>query len=295
MSKGRLTPSQRRQIIKAYENGELDTDRYEVIPQPKKGAYYIKQLEPKKKAQTQPNKNNIQQPPKKKQPEPDPEPEPEPKINANNGPDPNDEEDIYEPPEGLNNVNPDYNPFNDPRVFFPMNKMTKRDLQNNYQWLINQMFYEQLKSIRKEQKREIKKRNKIGDKTKALYKTVVEGLNEVEPPPEPTEQPTPTNTQTNTQITTPNNTAQTNPTNNTTPNQPQITTPNNTPHSIPFNSANVASSPLTHIPQPHEIIQTPIINTEQKALEEVQPQLQINNNNLNTMAYAFRQRSFSPS
>jgi len=252
MTKPRLSPAERRAIIGAFQRGELDTTKYEVIEQPNRGGYYIKTLEQKRK-KPPPKKNN------QKKPE-QPPPEPEPKNNQpNNAPDPNDEEDIYEEPEGLNNApNDDYNPFNDPRIFYPANKMRKKDIVNNYQTIFNQMFYEQLKMIRKMQERETKKRTKIAERTNALYKTLVDAVNETQPNAQP-QQPPSANIQ-----------------------QPQ-----------PQSSSPQPISPQPVNPTPSPLAPTNLLH-EEPIEKKLEPQPGPVTGNAHIMSSAFRQRAFSP-
>jgi hypothetical protein len=160
--KSRMPENERKAIIEAYKNGTLDSSKYEVHTYKNKpDKYYIHKI-------TNGNeiKNNL------------------PKINNNtvtnntvNNNEVNEQDNniIIEgenPNEENNTQIEEYNPFNDPRMYYPRSKMTKSTMFREMQMMMNSMFLEQFKLLRQNTKESEKKRKKLAEKTNAMYRSI---------------------------------------------------------------------------------------------------------------------------
>ncbi|MDR1818729.1 MAG: hypothetical protein LBR15_00585 [Methanobrevibacter sp.] len=194
--KSKIPEEERKAIIDAYKNGTLDNTKYEVHPYKKNpNKFYIHKITedsgeiknnlPNNLVSNTNNTNN----------------------NISNNNDNNENIEIYD--DTNNNNNEEYNPFNDPRMYYPKSKMTKANLFREMQMMMNSMFLEQFKLLRKDNKFSEKKRKKLADKTNAMYRSIsnfvaepdeenkneiVEIKEETTPPPQtipPTQPPQP--------------------------------------------------------------------------------------------------------
>jgi hypothetical protein len=144
----RLKEAERKKIIDDYKKGirSKDYDVYESKNQ--KGRYTIK-----RKALYN-NTNEQQQQPTNIQQQDDQQQQEE----GNN------DEVIVE--ENNNNNNP----FLDDKMYIPTNKMSKNIMFREMQMMMNGMFLEQFKLLRKEQKHSDKERKNLGEQTYQIYK-----------------------------------------------------------------------------------------------------------------------------
>jgi hypothetical protein len=139
----RLKISERNRIIENYRNGTPDPN-YDVIPnKTQEGKYTIRkkvQQENQEKTQEVHDNGEIQQEGPVEQPQQQEE---------------------------------DYNPFNDEELYYPQNKLSKQQIFTQMQLMMNQMFIENFKALRVQQKHTEKKRKMVGQKAKKIHDILV--------------------------------------------------------------------------------------------------------------------------
>ncbi|MDR1722264.1 MAG: hypothetical protein LBR24_04360 [Methanobrevibacter sp.] len=83
-----------------------------------------------------------------------------------------------------------YNPFTDNNMYLPQYKLSKMQMFSQMQMLMNQMFIENFKALRIQQKKTEKKRKLVGQKAKKIHDILVQVANQDdEPEPQPEPQP----------------------------------------------------------------------------------------------------------
>jgi hypothetical protein len=135
MSSNRLKESERKKIIEDYKKG-IKSTLYDVYESPKqKGRYTIK-----RKTELQPEQDIVEE--QQQQPEPE----------------------LQQPEQQEDN------PFLNDNMYIPPVKMGKNVMFREMQMMMNGMFLEQFKLLRKEQKHSDKERKRIGEQTYQMYK-----------------------------------------------------------------------------------------------------------------------------
>jgi hypothetical protein len=150
MSYDRLKTSERNRIIAAFTEGKPDPN-YDVIPsKTQKGKYTIR-----KKLQN-PNKKAEEAQPTEDAPSEVSQPDIPNTEGVENEEEPAQEEE-------------DYNPYLDDSYYYPKTRMTKAAMFREMQMALNRMMLEQMKMLRRDQKRTEAKRKKYGTKTKKIH------------------------------------------------------------------------------------------------------------------------------
>jgi hypothetical protein len=154
----RLKISERNRIIENFRKGTPDPN-YVVIPnkaQPGKYTIRKKTLEQEQEGETQPQPEGpVQEQPQQEEPQQEEQ---------------------------------DYNPFNDDEMYYPQNKLSKQQIFTQMQMMMNQMFIENFKALRVQQKHTEKKRKMVGQKAKKIHDILVSVAQEEEPEEPPTKE-----------------------------------------------------------------------------------------------------------
>ena len=154
MSYQRLPDSKRNELIAEFNEGKVNPD-YEVIPSKnQKGKYTVR----KRKVSLPADKDVQDAPP--------------------NQPEPVEEEPVEDTPV-----------FQNDDSYIPARKMRKNEMFRELQMEMNKMFIEQLKMMRQNIKHQDKKRQKLKNKSQAVYDLLAEVARE--PPKEPPKEPEP--------------------------------------------------------------------------------------------------------
>jgi len=159
MTYDRIKSSERNKVIEDFRNGKPDPN-YEVFPSKKeKGKYTVRRKQP---PSTNPDVALCITNPELEMPEETPKEEP------------------------LQEETQEYNPFNDEELYYPQKKLTKQQIFTQMQLMMNEMFIENFKAMRKEQKRSEKKRKQVGDKAKKIHDILINVASQEEEIPKTT-------------------------------------------------------------------------------------------------------------
>jgi hypothetical protein len=92
---------------------------------------------------------------------------------------------IEERPMKVEKEEEEYNAFNDDELYMPRGFLSNYEMFSQMQMMMNKMFVEQFKVLRKDQKRTEKKRKLIGQKAKTIHDIIIKASQQVEKEREP--------------------------------------------------------------------------------------------------------------